>query len=55
MANPSTRPRVRKADEKVADAEPYLVGYGMVKMGDRPSNYEPFRELKALTRPTGSR
>jgi hypothetical protein len=55
MSNPSSRPRIRKADEKVADPEPYLVGYGMVKMGDRPSNYEPIRELKALTRPTGSK
>ena len=55
VSNPETRPRVRKASDKPADPDPHMVGYGMVKMGDRPGNYEPIRELKALTRPTGSK
>ena len=43
-----SRPRVRKADEKVADPNEYPVNFGLVKMGDRHSNYEPVRELKSL-------
>lgn len=47
-----TRPRVRKADEKVADPDVYPVDYGLVRMGDRSANYPPIVELKSLARPT---
>ncbi|MCI0389914.1 MAG: hypothetical protein MOB07_14285 [Acidobacteria bacterium] len=42
------RPRVRKAEEKVADPNEYPVNIGLFKMGDRQNNYLPVRELKAL-------
>jgi len=42
------RPRVRKAEEKVADPNEYPVNFGLVKMGDRHSDYPPVRELKSL-------
>jgi hypothetical protein len=42
------RPHVRKAEEKVAEPNEYPVNYGLVKMGDRHSEYPPVRELKSL-------
>jgi hypothetical protein len=42
------RPRMRKAEEKVADPNEYPVNFGVVKMGDRHSDYPPVRELKSL-------
>jgi len=42
------RPRVRKAEEKAADPDEYPVNFGLVKMGDRDSDYSPVRELKSL-------
>jgi len=47
-ARNEVRPRLRKADEKVADPNVYPVNYGLVKMGDRHSDYPPVRELKSL-------
>lgn len=45
------RPRVRKAEDKVADPDEYPVNFGLVKVSDMRSNYPPIPELKAL--PTG--
>ena len=42
------RPRLRKADEKVANPDEYQVNFGLVKMSDRGSEYAPIRELKSL-------
>ena len=42
------RPRLRKADDKVADPNVYPVNNGLVKMSDRHSDYPPVRELKSL-------
>jgi hypothetical protein len=42
------RPRLRKADEKVADPDQYQVNFGLVKMNDRNIDYAPIRELKSL-------
>jgi len=42
------RPRLRKADEKVADPDQYEVNFGLVKMSDRRSDYAPIRDLKSL-------
>src|SRR5262249_25424738 len=47
-ARKEVRPRLRKADEKVADPNVYPVNYGLVKMGDRHSDSPPVRELKSL-------
>ena len=44
------RPRVRKRDDKPADPDTYAVGWGLVKMSDRRSNYPAVAELKALPR-----
>ena len=44
------RPRVRKAEERVADPNEYPVNFGLVKMGDQHSDYAPVRELKSLPR-----
>src|SRR2546428_6268763 len=43
-----SRPRVRKAEDKAADPNEYPVNFGLVKMGDRDSDYAPVRELKSL-------
>lgn len=42
--------RIRKADDKATDPDVYPVGFGLVKMSDRGSNYPPIVELKALSR-----
>jgi hypothetical protein len=42
--------RVRKREDKPADPDRYPVGWGMVKMSDRRSNYPPIIELKSLPR-----
>jgi hypothetical protein len=42
--------RVRKREDKPADPNLYPVGWGMVKMSDRRSNYPPIVELKSLPR-----
>jgi hypothetical protein len=44
--------RLRKADDKPADPDVYPVGYGLVKMSDRGSEYGPIRDLKSLPRET---
>ncbi len=41
-------PRLRKADEKVADPDQYQVNIGLVKMSDWRSDYSPIRDLKSL-------
>lgn len=41
---------VRKADEKATDPDVYPVGFGLVKMSDRGTNYPPIVELKSLPR-----
>ena len=40
--------RLRKADEKPADPDAYPVGYGLIRMSDRGSEYPPIRELRSL-------
>jgi len=42
------RPRLRKADEKVADPDQYQVNAGLIKMSDRGSDYAPIWQLKSL-------
>jgi hypothetical protein len=44
------RPRLRKADEKVAAPDEYPVNVGLVKMSARSSDYPPIRELRSLPR-----
>lgn len=43
-----TRPRLRKAQDKVADPDEYPVNVGLIKMSARSSDYAPIRELKSL-------
>jgi hypothetical protein len=40
--------RLRKADDKATDPDVYPVGWGLVKMSDRGSEYPPIRELRSL-------
>jgi len=47
-ARNEVRPRLRKAEEKVADPNVYPVNIGLVKMGDRHNDYAPVRELRSL-------
>jgi len=42
--------RVRKADDKASDPDVYPMGFGLVKMSDRSTNYPPIVELKSLPR-----
>jgi hypothetical protein len=42
--------RVRKPEDTPADPDLYRVGWGLVKMNDRGSNYPPFVELRAAPR-----
>jgi len=42
------RPRLRKAEDKAADPDEYPVNVGLVKMGDRNSDYAPIRDLKSV-------
>lgn len=49
------RVRVRKAEDKVESPDAYPMAYGLVRMSDRSTNYEPIRELKALPRPQRSK
>src|SRR5688572_1073853 len=42
---------VRKSDAKVADPDPYVVGWGMVKMSQRSKDYPPIKALLALKQP----
>jgi hypothetical protein len=44
------RPRIRKAEERAANPDDYPLNFGVVKMGDRSSNYPPIAELKSLPR-----
>jgi hypothetical protein len=45
------RPHLRKRDDKPSDPDEYpLAGFGMVKMRDRNTDYEPIRALKSLPR-----
>ena len=41
---------IRSGDEKATDPDIYPVGFGLVKMSDRGSNYPPIVELKSLPR-----
>jgi hypothetical protein len=50
-----SRPKVRDASVKPADPENYPFASGLVRMSSRPSNYEPFRALRALERPKGTK
>jgi hypothetical protein len=43
-----SRPRVRKAEDKVAEPDEYPVNVGLVKMSARSSDYPPIRELRSL-------
>jgi hypothetical protein len=43
-----TRARVRKREDKPADPDVYPLGWGMIKMSDRGSDYPPIRELRSL-------
>jgi len=40
--------RLRKATDKPADADVYPIGFGVVRMNDRGTDYSPIRELRAL-------
>jgi hypothetical protein len=42
------RPRVRKAEDKLADPDEYPLNFGLVKVSPTRSNYPPIPELKAL-------
>ena len=42
------RPRVRKAEDKLADPDEYPLNFGLVKVSDMRSKYPPIPELKAL-------
>jgi hypothetical protein len=42
------RPRVRKAEDKIADPDEYPINFGLVKVSERRSDYAPIRELKSL-------
>ncbi|MFY9554341.1 MAG: hypothetical protein WAV20_18630 [Blastocatellia bacterium] len=42
--------RVRKADEKASDPDVYPVGFGLLKMSRRPTDYAPIQELRSLPR-----
>lgn len=44
------RPRIRKADEKPANPDEYQVNFGLMKMRERGTNYEPIRALLSLPR-----
>lgn len=41
-------PRVRKAEEKVANPDEYPLNFGVVKITDQRSDYPPVRDLKSL-------
>jgi len=43
-----TRPRLRKPEDKPEDPDEYPLNFGLVKMGDRSSDYPPVRALKSL-------
>ena len=40
--------RLRKTDERPADPDVYSVGFGLVKMSQRGTEYAPIRELRSL-------
>ncbi|MEK6322446.1 MAG: hypothetical protein AABN33_12270 [Acidobacteriota bacterium] len=40
--------RLRKADEKATDPDVYPVGYGLMKMSMRGTDYPPIYELRSL-------
>lgn len=40
--------RLRKAEDKVSDPDVYPVGWGLIKMSDRGTDYAPIRELRSL-------
>jgi len=42
--------RLRKAKDKATDPDIYPVARGLTKLGDRMSDYQPIRELRALPR-----
>ncbi|MEK6409691.1 MAG: hypothetical protein AABN34_22435 [Acidobacteriota bacterium] len=41
---------VRKADDKATDPDVYPVGYGLMKMSERGTDYPPIHELRSLPR-----
>jgi hypothetical protein len=44
--------RIRQAVDKVANPDAYPLGWGLVKMKDRHTDYAPIKQLLALTPPT---
>lgn len=40
--------RVRKADDKATDPDVYPLGYGLMKMSGRGTDYAPISELRSL-------
>ncbi|HJQ25725.1 MAG TPA: hypothetical protein VKA60_17530 [Blastocatellia bacterium] len=42
------RPRLRQAKDKPGDPDEYPLNFGLVKMGNRSSDYPPIRALKSL-------
>jgi hypothetical protein len=42
------RPRLRRADEKAANPDPYPLNFGLVKVSEMRSGHPPIPELKAL-------
>lgn len=40
--------RLRKATDKPADPDVYPAGFGLAKISDRPNDYPPIRDLRAL-------
>jgi hypothetical protein len=45
-----SRPRLRKAEDKVAEPDEYPLNFGVVKVGDRRGDYAPVRDVKSLPR-----
>jgi hypothetical protein len=43
--------RLRKAAQKPESPDPYPIAWGLVKMSQRPSNYEPVLNLRSLPAP----
>jgi len=50
-ARDNPKGRLRKAAEKAASPSPYPVAWGLTRMSQRPSNYEPVIALRALPAP----
>jgi hypothetical protein len=42
--------RLRKSDDKPADPDTYPVGFGLMRMSNRGTDYPPIRELRSMPR-----